>query len=270
VIEKRTQRAVRAFTLVLMRYKFFLPAGAYVSSEDDSADGTFDLVVEEPGRYALDVSATGLASHRTDSFSLEAGEVHDLGTIRLGDGGTIAGRVRDAQGRAVPFARINILNDKLQTNEQEPYTDADGAFEIAGISPGEYTVFAVSPQHPLGLVRGIKVEEAARTEVAVEFVAPAPLTVVVREAEGGGAIEGAELAFTFQAIQPLTSGLFRDKIPPGYGSHVSDAAGLIRQHSLPPGDVTLTIEAEGFRPWTDEVRLTAGEANRIEVRLKRK
>jgi len=267
VVSRRDQLPLRSFRAMFIRYKFLLPSGA-----DDETfnrrDGTFFHELEEAGTWAVEISAPGYASYRTKALEIGEGETRDLGTIRLGDGGTIRGVVRDARGQPVAYARINILNAKFQTNEEEPFTDLEGGFELEDVSPGPYTVFAVSPRHPLGLVRNVVVKEGEETKVAVDFLEPAPLTFVVTD-EGGNPIEGASMAFTFPAIAPLTSKLFRGKIPPGYGSHESDPAGLILQHSLPPGEVTISIEKEGFRAVTRKLALKAGEANRVEVRMTR-
>jgi Carboxypeptidase regulatory-like domain len=268
VVAKKDGRPLKEFEATFLRYKLFIPSDTEFESYKDP-NGEFRFEADEPGTWQVDISAPGYAAHRTDRFSLGAGEVKDVGTIKLGPGGTIAGRVLDAQQRPVSYARVNILNDKLQTNEDEPYTDGDGRFEVPGVSPGTFTVFAVSPRHPLGMVRGVAVKEGERTDVQVTFVEPAPLTIDVRSASGQP-LEGAALDFTFPAVAPLTSKLFRGKIPPGYGSHKSDATGTIFQPCLPPGEVTITIEAGGFEPVTKKLELKPGEPNRIEVRLRPK
>jgi protocatechuate 3,4-dioxygenase beta subunit len=266
VVSKHDGLPIRGFNATFIRYRLFLPTDTDFHSYQG---GRFQAELAEPGTWQVDISADGYASHRTPRFEVAAGEVKDLGTIRLGDGGTIAGRVRDAQGRPVPYARINVLNAKLQTNDEEPYTDLEGRFELEGISPDIYTVFAISPRHPLGMVRNVSVREGERTEVDVGFLAPAPLTVAVVDS-GGNPVPGAELYFTFPAIAPLNSKLFQSKIPPGYGSHEAGADGLIHQHSLPPGAVTITVEAEGFVPRTRNLRLEPGEPNRVEILLRSK
>ncbi|MCK6460019.1 MAG: carboxypeptidase-like regulatory domain-containing protein [Planctomycetes bacterium] len=268
VVAKKDGRPLKEFEATFLRYKLFIPSDTEFSSFRDP-DGAFRYEVDEPGTWQVDLSAPGYAAHRTDRFSLAAGEVKDLGTIRLGPGGTIAGRVLDAQQRPVAYARVNILNDKLQTNEDEPFTDGDGRFEVPGVSPGMFTVFAVSPRHPLGMVRNVAVKEGERTDVQITFVDAAPLTIEVRSTSGQP-VEGAALDFTFPAVAPLTSKMFRGKIPPGYGSHKSDAQGMIFQPCLPPGEVTITIEAPGFDPVTKKLDLKPGEPNRIEIRLRPK
>ncbi len=267
VVSGRTGRPIRSGRLAFLRYKLFFPSGSTGSMfHNDKGRFRGDL---EPGTWAVEIDADGFAAHRTDRFEVKKGKTVDLGTIKLGEPGRIWGTVVDAQGQPVAYARINIMNQKLQTNDKEPFTDIEGRFFVRGISPGTYTVFAVSPRHPIGMVRGIEVKQGRTKEIAVRFLQSAPLTVVVVD-PGGRPIPGAELAFTFPAIAPLTSKLFRDKIPPGYGSHVANEAGLIYQHSLPPGKVTITIEAEGFEPRTKKLRLREGEANRVELRLRRK
>jgi hypothetical protein len=266
VVSKRDGRPLRKFEATFIRYKFFLPSG---NDMGWFRNGVFRQELDDPGTWQVDISAAGHAPLRTERFTLKAGEVKDLGTLRLGEGGTIAGTVRDAQGGPVPYTRINILNSKFQTNDDEPFTDQEGGFQLKGISPGTYTVFAISPRHPLVMVPGVKVREGERAPVDLEFVLPAPLTIAVTAADGGP-VPGAELSFTFPAIAPLHSKLFRNKIPPGYGSHKADAEGLIRQHCLPPGEVTITIEAAGYEPRNKKVNLKSGEANRVQIRLRSK
>jgi len=266
VVSKRDGRPLRKFEATFIRYKFFLPSNTEMGW---GVEGEFRKELDDPGTWQVDISAAGHAPHRTERFTLKAGEVKDLGTLRLGEGGTIAGTVRDAQGQPVAYTRINILNAKFQTNDDEPFTDQEGRFTLKGISPGTYTVFAISPRHPLVLVPGVKVREGGRAQVDLEFVRPAPLTIVVTGVDGQP-VPGAQLSFTFPAIAPLHSKLFRDKIPPGYGSPKADAEGLIRQHCLPPGEVTITIEANGHEPKTRKLELKSGEANRVQIRLRKK
>jgi protocatechuate 3,4-dioxygenase beta subunit len=265
VVSKRDGRPLPKFEATFIRYKFFLPAGNEMTW---GVEGRLRRELDDPGTWQVDISAAGHAPHRTDRFTLKAGATKDLGTLRLGEGGTIAGTVRDAQSRPVPYTRINILNAKFQTNDDEPFTDQEGNFQLKGISPGTYTVFAISPRHPLVMVPGVKVREGKRAHVDLEFVPPAPLTIAVTGA-GGEPIPGAQLSFTFPAIAPLHSKLFRNKIPPGYGSYKADAEGVIHQYCLPPGEVTITIEAGGHQPKTKKLELKSGEANRVRIRLRR-
>ena len=265
VVAKRDGLPVPEFEATFIKYRFLLPGDADLSS---FRDGTFRHELAEPGKYAVEIAAHGYAPVRTEAFTVAEGERKDLGLIRLGDGGTLKGVCRDAQGRPVPFARINILNAKFQTNDLEPFTDREGRFELKGVSPDLYTVFALTPSHPIAMARNVPVREAEETSVEIRFLATAPLTIVVTD-EGGTPIPGAEMEFTFPAIAPLSSGLFRHKIPPGAGTHESDAEGIIVQRCLPPGPVTVSVAAAGFAKQTKQLDLAEGEPNRVEFRLRR-
>ena len=265
VVAKRDGLPVPEFEATFSKHRFRLPGDAGLSS---FRDGTFRHELAEPGKYAVEIAAHGYAPVRTEAFTVAEGERKDLGLIRLGDGGTLKGVCRDAQGRPVPFARINILNAKFQTNDLEPFTDREGRFELKGVSPDLYTVFALTPSHPIAMARNVPVREAEETSVEIRFLATAPLTIVVTD-EGGTPIPGAEMEFTFPAIAPLSSGLFRHKIPPGAGTHESDAEGIIVQRCLPPGPVTVSVAAAGFAKQTKQLDLAEGEPNRVEFRLRR-
>ncbi|MHC4954496.1 MAG: carboxypeptidase-like regulatory domain-containing protein [Planctomycetota bacterium] len=265
VVSKRTGRPIRSIRYGLIRYRMLIPRFATAGAMENR-EGRFRTELRHEGSWAVEFQADGHASYRTPSFSLKKGESKDLGTIRLGEGATLVGQVRDAQGLPVPYTRVNILSPKFETNDNEPYTGRDGRFRIPSISPGLYNIFAVSPRHPVGMVRNVNLFEGKTTEVEVRFVRPAPLEITVRN-PNGQPIEGARLSWSFPAIAPLSSELFRDKIPPGYGSYKSDASGVIYQHSLPAGPVTLSIEAQGFTAVTKQVRLVAGKKSRVEFTL---
>jgi len=265
VVSKRTGRPIRKIRYGLIRYRLLIPQFA-TSGEIENREGKVRLEFGQQGSFAVEFQADGHASYRTPRMSLKKGETKNLGTIRLGEGATLVGIVKDAHGLPVPYTRINILSPKFETNDNEPFTGRDGRFKIPSISPGLYNVFAISPRHPIGFVRNINLREGQTNEVEVRFVRPAPLEILVRD-PGGSPIQGARLSFTFPAIAPLSSKLFRSKIPPGYGSHISDAEGRIFQHSLPAGPVTLSVEAQGFTAVTKQLRLPAGEKTRMEFTL---
>jgi len=265
IVSKRTGRPIRHVRYGLIRFRMLLPrfVGA---GEWEHSEGKFREELSEVGTWAIDFQADGHASYRTPRFSLKKGETKDLGTIRLGAGATLVGQVRDAQGMAVPYARINVLSPKFETNDNEPFTGRDGRFRIEGIAPGFYTVFAISPRHPIGIASNLNLREAEEHEVEIRFARSAPLELIVKD-QNGRPIKGASLSWSFPAIAPLSSRLFQNKIPPGYGSHIADASGRIRQHSLPAGPVTLVVEANGFKTATKQVRLVAGETTRLEIQL---
>jgi len=261
-------KPLRRFQVHLIRFEGFVP-NDFSTEERESADGSFRVEVEEAGTYAVEVSADGHAPLRTTPAPLAEGKVRDLGVLSLGTGGIVRGTVRDARGDPVPYVRIHLLSPKMETNEDEPFTDLEGRYELRGISPGTYTVFAVSPRHPLGMVRPVAVEEGKTATADVAFLAPAPLTVTVTDAEGKP-LPGVDLSYTFDAVRPLNSRLFRDKEPPGWGPHQTDANGVIVKPCLPAGDVTIYLNLKGWQTKAETVALEPGRANAVTVVLEKK
>ncbi|MEE8106748.1 MAG: carboxypeptidase-like regulatory domain-containing protein [Planctomycetota bacterium] len=265
VVSKRDGKPIKKFQANFVYFKSFIPWNVDINQIED-AQGRFQGEVDEPGSWAVDVSAPGHASFRTQAFALKRGEIKDVGVIRLGDGGIIRGKVLDHTGRPVQYARINILSPKMETNSNQPFTDREGAFHVAGIAPGLYTVFAVSPSHPLGIVRNIDVKEAVETVVDVQFLQSSPLHVRVRDAEGNP-LEGVKFIYTFDAVRPLTSDMFRSYLPPGYGGHKTGPDGRLVKPALPPGPISITLKKTGYRPRRKTMDLKPGEVNQLDVRL---
>lgn len=268
VVSKRDGTPVTDFNVTLIRHTLFVPSHFHNYGVENE-DGRFDEAAEEPGIYAVRVSAWGFSAVRTATFRLGEGEEHDVGTIALGEGGAIAGVVRDADGNGVPFTQVHAVSATLESQWNPPYTDGEGHFRQKGLAPGLYTLFAVSPTHPLCIRTGVQVEDEATTDVKLVFPRASPLVLTVLD-PNGRPIEGAKLVYTFAALQPFTSDDVSEYEPPGYGSNLSDAAGVISKPCLPAGEATLRLEAEGFETTTLKLDLAPGKETRREVRLERK
>jgi len=229
VVSGRDGTPVPAFTVKFLRYRFFVPQ-----------DWLFARYTGEDGQFGFD---------------------------RAGDPGRVRGQIKDAAGAPVAYARIHALNAKLQSNDDRiPFTDADGKFSIDGLAPGPYTLFVVSPRHPLGIHKGIQIREGETTDVALDLDPACPLTLVVKDAEGQP-IEGARLIYTFAALQPLNSSMVAEYEPPGFGRNVSGAKGEIRKPFMAAGALVIQVSKQGYGTATKTVSLVAGVATRVEVEL---
>jgi hypothetical protein len=263
ILSRRDGQPVRAFRVTTIRYRFLIP-----SVEDErrvaADDGRFRVAVPEGGSWAVEIAAPGYAPLRTGAVSVEDGATADLGTLRLGDAGAVEGVVRDAAGRPVPFARVHVLSAKLETTDEPALTDARGAFAVDALAPGTYAVFAVSPRHPLGIRKGVVVEEGARAAVEMVLPAPAPLAIRVLDA-GGRPVAGAKLVYTFEALRPLTSEMVSAYEPATFGSNVSDADGWIRKPFLPPGPLELHILTQGHAALTRTIDLQPSTPTNLEI-----
>jgi len=268
VVAKGTRLPVREFGVSLYEIFLILPKHRDYEGFED-ATGAFRIETDGPGVFFLDVWADGHAEHRTKPVKIKRGETVDLGTIALGDPGSIHGTVRDHTGRPVQWCRVYLLSSKLKANYDPPYTDARGRFDVKGLSPGTYMLFALSPRHPLSLRQKIEIGEGDRIRMDIEMVASAPLTIRVMT-EQDQPIAGAQLVWTFPALKPLDSSMVGDREPPGFGSNVSDEAGIIRKPFFPEGEVELRIDAVGHARARRTVTMKAGEKKTVEIRLKRK
>lgn len=263
VVDGRDGSPVESFGAGLLKIEWFVPHHA------ESAWGheQFELHAEEAGRYAVEIRADGYAGFRTPSFDVAEGDTKDLGTIRLGPAGALEVIVRDDAGTPVPYAKAYALSSKLEP-KISAFTDAEGRARLDDLNPGAYTLFVVSPRHPIGIVRGVAVEAGGAARADVHLPAAAPVTILVRDV-AGRAVPGAQLVFTFPALAPLDSSLAERYEPPAFGSNVADERGRIEKPFLPTGEVTLLVTAEGFPPAKRTIDRGPGEATEIEIVLGR-
>ncbi|MHC4954501.1 MAG: sigma-70 family RNA polymerase sigma factor [Planctomycetota bacterium] len=269
VLSGRDGTPVRQYTVRFHRFKFFVPQDwLWASYDDESGNFVFDRAT--PGTWAAEIEADGFAPLRSKTFSLGRNGEIDLGELRLGEPGRVRGQIKDAAGAPVTYARVHLLNSKLQSNDDSiPFTDADGRFEIGGLAPGIHTMFVVSPRHPLGIKKNIVVKEGEATDTELSLDPASPLTIKV-VGEDGQPVEGAQLVYSFAALQPLNSAMVAQYEPPGFGSNRSDMDGEIRKPFMPAGALTVQISKQGYAPIAKTVQLVAGEAARMSVRLLKK
>ncbi len=267
VLSARDGSPVTKFRVKFLRYKFFVPSD-WVWGNYNDENGKFAFDRATAGTWAAEVEADGFAPLRTSRFSLkENGEI-DLGELRLGDPGAVSGQVRDHAGKPVAYARVHLLNAKLQSNEDDsiPYTDAEGRFVVRGLAPGPYTMFVVSPRHPLGIKKGILVKQGETADVLHDLDAACPVTVVVQNEDGEPLLD-ARLVYTFPSLQPLNSSMVASYEPPGFGSNDSDEKGEIRKPFMPAGPFVIQINRRAYKSITKIVTLVAGEPMRVVIQL---
>jgi hypothetical protein len=195
------------------------------------ADGSFIGQLEDRrGPLSIHVLAEGRARAELSPRAL-AGDVLDLGTVVLGPGGDVRGRVLEEGGRvparayvfAVPgsafpsdiethsYDRYELLGDESLSG---PDVGADGAFLLRGVPPGEWFVLADAPGG-LGWspVFVLAAGESVHTDVWVPRANDAHwISGVVRSPDGvplGGIDVAARAEVNWDGTQSSDDGSFR-------------------------------------------------------------
>jgi len=186
--------------------------------------------------------------------------------VRLKRAGTIAGRVTDESGEAVEGAWVSLFDDR--SRRTTAYSREDGGYEIAGVTPGTYSVCVLPPGSPLefsspctGLKHaGVTLSPGGRSEVNLVLRTGPVISGRVVD-ESGRPLEavlvralprsGSDLLLNFNARPPCTR------------TAVSDAQGQFCIGGLwEPGHMYL-LQAK--KPGFDLVRVRNTAAGRTDV-----
>lgn len=227
-------------------------AGDFVLTGLD--DGPYDLTAAAPGY--LEGALRGVAPGT------------ETAVVTLGAAATIRGVVLSAEGE-LPVANAVVQrkgkssraggNPFLAMLARDPSvsTREDGTFELTGLAPGPYEVWAKAPGYADSVK--VKVDAAAgATTEGLRLVLPpgAALTGrVIRKSNGSG-VEGAvvwvreEGASPFQGTSPAEILGESPTAPAGSVNAHTDANGAFELAGLTPGHVTLEVRGAGFAPRT--------------------
>jgi hypothetical protein len=140
-------------------------------------DGRFVLEGVAEGEYVVDVSAPDRATTTVSGVKVAAGGNADIGTVRLGVGGTLKGTVVDASSAPVSGASVRVsgAGRDYASTMPEVTTDAGGAFEIHGLAPGPTLVRVIHAAYAPGMSTGVEVDPAK---------GPAEVRVVLTQGAG--------------------------------------------------------------------------------------
>src|SRR5207302_1287085 len=121
-------------------------------------DGEFQLAPVAPGRVRISARcASGDQGTAQAQVSPGMPEV----VVNVTSGGTIAGRVVDGKGK--PVAGVGVVASEVSRGERttirngaitsgvQGLTDATGAYQLTGLSPGSYRMGALDHGRPLRL-----------------------------------------------------------------------------------------------------------------------
>ncbi len=200
-----------------------------------SADeqGVFSFEGLLPGRYVLrgrpsDGVAHELSTHR--GLTVSTG-IEDARVV-LAEGGTVRGRVIDAQGR--PVARYQL---RIDTARPRDVADAEGRFELVGVEAGRHYIAIAAPTLAGVQLDGVEVREAELTDLG-DVQCAAGLTVAGHVVDAlGMPVVGALVVVGDQVITSADGG----SVPlarggeGGFGATKTDAEGGFRLEGVEAG-----------------------------------
>ena len=159
------------------------------SSRQVARGRPFEVDNVPAGAFSVEIYAQGLAPHNSSAIQVESGRITDMGEIRLEEGWRLNGEaLEQATQRPVAGASVQIRDASEAYSFgpvlQQATTDADGRFEVAGITPGNYRVVANHPDYAPAESRFSLTEGLEAPLVRLAFQPGGVLVGTVRERTG--------------------------------------------------------------------------------------
>lgn len=165
------------------------PLAAFQNNDPSSsvreASGTFTLQGLAPGRYTLQVDASGFLPARVENLDIQEGAETVVPDIILSKGATLTGQVLEKKSRApVPAASLSLEDAGLfsvasfmrqMSASQE--TGPEGRFSLSGLAPGKHTL-------------KVQAEHLAPAKISFLIEEGQPPAELIVELGQGGSIEG--------------------------------------------------------------------------------
>lgn len=230
---RRPVAAARTAVRIRSNNVFFIDDSNLVSAPD----GRYALAVDprrlEHGELDVEARARGYATAKDGPHAIRAGEEKRVDLV-LSRGNTLSGRVIDGDEdpiRGVTVAAVEIVGTRTFSQpygvkwDEEPKTDADGAFELH-LRPGTYDLYF----HALGY--------APRKLPAVDVQKPVePLEIVL---EPAASISGRVVTSDGEPVADLD---LEASIDGPAVLATTDQSGAFALHGLPKGSVMVSIDS---------------------------
>jgi protocatechuate 3,4-dioxygenase beta subunit len=198
-------------------------------------DGVFLIENVSEGEYAVEILAPEFLPEAISSVRVTAGNVSDLGTIRLRRGGQVEGTVVNGSDEAVPGATVRAIlpgRRMYDSVDRDVATDRSGRFRISGIPDGEVDVVATHPLYAETRAEEVEIDSAS---------GPAEVKIVLRR---GGSLDGYVRSRDGSEISGRTIQVMSHEArldPFGEGLTRTSDDGFFRFEKLPPGTLTVAL-----------------------------
>jgi len=240
-----------------------------IPSTTTGTDGAFRLVGVTPGSNMLAVTIRDFLSDVKPSVQVRAGQVKDVGRIKLRRGEELVGRVVDTAGEPVPnaevFAGSTLSVAPVDLAQAIGKADADGRFEGRGFAPGKVSVAA---RRGKGHAWVLAEPQSINGDVLVTLPAAFAATVAVTKADGTPAKEAR-----FKLLQGKPGQGVAEMHMLGFSPAIDlrdrqkpTTEGRWRIENLLAGDYTLLADAPGHAVAFAYFRIVDAEVA-VDVRL---
>lgn len=234
----------------------------FATYSQESFDGTFEIVVDDPGTYTVEVKVEGHGFGRAENVVVKEGEVTGGVVIELEWGTKLVVRVvNKTRGTPIEGATVLIhegsavLLKRLVGRGEGNKTGPDGSFTIDGLKPGNYMI---SAEHP----------DFARGSVTVTVRAGQGVMTVEILLGQGGTVRGTvynddgrpEAGVKMGIVNPLLEYV---------AETISDASGRFEFTKIPEGEYVIMRDIDDHRPsgMMKIVRVKVKEGEVTEVNL---
>ena len=211
-------------------------------------DGKFLVKALDAGTFDLTLQPDDFADVTKEGVKLKSGETVDLGTLRVKESKSIAGRIVDSTGQPVEGAMISGLWIEGEARlSREAHSGADGRYRLGGLGEHPLRNLSVRASGYAGATR----EGATPGDNAVDFTLDKTGSVVGKVLLPGGA---APAAFRVQASPEAKEKQERPGMRMVIGGRpeddqiFTDPSGNFRLDNVDPGVVTITVKADGKAP----------------------
>ncbi|HEY6554786.1 MAG TPA: carboxypeptidase-like regulatory domain-containing protein, partial [Vicinamibacteria bacterium] len=275
-LDAESGRALRDFEVTYepsregggMMIRFAGPRGGRRGAGEPAAfhseDGSFTLDDVPAGKWDVQVRASGYESARVAGVRVEEGATAEGVDVRLTKGAVISGRVLDAR-TAKPIREASVRAELSGGggrprmffgpggDSQEATSDADGQFEITGLTAGSYTVTATHSEW----------SEATESVELKEAAASVDLKLTAGAAVGGMVVGAGQRPVAGASVALIAGGGGgRMGFDDSNQSTTTDSAGRFRFERLSPGRYSLTASLRNESSTSVEVVVQANDPGR--------
>jgi len=218
--------------LLAMYMPEFVGGGTTTNSE-----GKFELEKVPTGKQKFRLTHSDYSSLTTDEVDVKAGEEKDLGILKMGNGGKIAGTVWDTEGNTVSGATIFVVGSGGMNNTA---TDAKGEYEVDKLMPGQYQAVMMETTEGLTPFGG------GNQQTKTATVKEGETTIVNFNQKTGFKIFGNVFDGN-NPVQDVMVSISKSDLSQGQegGSAVTDGSGFYELKNLTKGEYDISVMKVG-------------------------